>query len=167
MRLTDAQWLAIEHFIPENERLPSGKRGGRPWAPARDVVDGVLWVLRTGAPWADLPRRFPSYQTCHRRFQKWVEAGVLPRILAALRKDLEERGGIEDVEGFIDGTYVPAKKGGPALVAAARETPRNSWRWQTAMVFHSLSILPQETDSTVCSPSELSMLLSWRNFLPD
>lgn len=165
MLLTDPQWLAIKSLIPEKERQPPGKRGGRPWASAREVLDGVLWVLRTGAPWADLPRRFPSYQTCHRRFQHWVETGVLPRILAALRKDLEQRGGIEDVEGFIDGTYVPAKKGGPASGSAAPGGPRNSWRWQTAMVFHSLSILRQETDSTVCSPKELSTLLSWRNFL--
>lgn len=48
-----------------------------------------------------------------------------------------------------------------------RGTPRNSWRLQTARVFHSLSILQAETDSTVCSPKELSTLLSWRAFLPD
>jgi transposase len=167
MQLTNEQWQAIEPLIPEDERRPPGKRGGRPWASARQVLDGVLWVLRTGAPWADLPRRFPPYQTCHRRFQRWVEAGVLPRILAALRRDLEQRGGIEDVEGFIDGTYVPAKKGGPASAGVVRGTPRNSWRLQTAMVFHSLSILQAETDSTVCSPKELSTLLSWRDFLPD
>ena len=130
---------------------------------ARQVLDGVLWVLRTGAPWGDLPRRFPPYQTCHRRFQKWVEAGVLPKVLAALRRDLEQRGGIKEAEAFIDGTYVPAKKGGPASGSAAPAGRRNSWQWQTAMVFHSLSILRQETESTVCSPSELSTLLSWRS----
>jgi transposase len=43
---------------------------GRPWRQAREVLDGVLWVLRTGAPWRDLPERYPSYQTCHRRFQR-------------------------------------------------------------------------------------------------
>ena len=163
MQLTDEQWLAVEPYIPKEERRTPGKRGGRPWASARQVLDGVLWVLRTGAPWADLPRRFPSYQTCHRRFQRWVEAGVLPKVLAALRSDLEGRGGVEDVEAFIDGTYVPAKKGGPVWGSAARETRRNSWRLQTAMVFHSLSILHQETDSTVCSPKQLSTLLSWRS----
>ena len=163
MQLTDEQWQAVEPYIPEEERRAPGKRGGRPWVSARQVLDGVLWVLRTGAPWGDLPRRFPPYQTCHRRFQRWVEAGVLLKVLAALRRDLEQRGGIKDAEAFIDGTYVPAKKGGPASGSAAPAGRRNSWQWQTAMVFHSLSILPQETDSTVCSPSELSMLLSWRN----
>jgi transposase len=163
MQLTDEQWLAVEPYIPKDERRAPGKKGGRPWASAREVLDGVLWVLRTGAPWADLPRRFPPYQTCHRRFQRWVEAGVLPRVLAALHRDLKKRGGIEDPEGFIDGTYVPAKKGGPASGSVAPAERRNSWRSQTAMVFHSLSILQQETDSTVCSPKELSMLLSWRS----
>lgn len=112
MQLTDAQWQAIEPYIPEEERRPPGKQGGRPWASARQVLDAVLWVLRTGTPWADMPRRFPPYQTCHRRFQRWVNESVLPKVLAALRRDLEKRGGIEDVRGLIDGTYVPAKKGG-------------------------------------------------------
>ena len=71
------------------------------------------------------------------------------------------RGGVEDVEGFIDGTYVPAKKGGPALGGAVPARRQRSWQLQTAMVFHSLSLLKGETDSTVFSPSELSTLLSW------
>ncbi len=114
MKLTDEQWLAVEPFIPAKERRAPGRKGGRPWRSAREVLDGILWVLRTGAPWADLPGRYPSYQTCHRRFQRWIKTGVFPKLLAALRRDLEKRGGIENVEGFIDGTYVPAKKGGTA-----------------------------------------------------
>jgi hypothetical protein len=83
--------------------------------------------------------------------------------LAALHRDLADRGGVEDIEGFIDGTYVPAKKGAPVSVNAERARPQRSWRWQTAMVFRSLSILQTETDTTVCSPTELSTLLSWKN----
>lgn len=161
MDLTEEQWLAIERFIPAEERSAPGRKGGRPWRPARDVLNGILWVLRTGAPWNDLLGRYPPYQTCHRRFQSWAQSGVLPKILAALRRDLEQRGGVEDVEGFIDGTYVPAKKGGPASGGVALGARRRSWQLQTAMVFRSLSILMEETDSTVCSPSELSMLLSY------
>jgi transposase len=93
MELTDEQWLAVEPFIPAAERGPPGRKGGRPWVSARNVLNGVLWVLRTGAPWADLPERYPPYQTCHRRFQRWVAKGTLPKVLAALRRDLEERGG--------------------------------------------------------------------------
>ena len=165
MDLTEEQWKAIKPYIPDSERQKRGERGGRPWRDPRDVLNGVLWVLRTGAPWADMPRRYPPYQTCHRRFQKWIEQGVLPRVLAGLRRDLGTRGGIEDVEGYIDGTYVPAKKGGPASGNAGLGTRRNSWRLQTAMVFRSLFILRAEADTTVCSPSELSTMLLWKNFL--
>ncbi len=161
MELTNEQWQAVERYFPRAELRAPGQSGGRPWRSAREVLNGVLWVLRTGAPWADLPSRFPPYQTCHRRFQSWVEKGILPKILAGLRRDLEKRGGVEDVEGFIDGTYVPAKKGGPASAAAAPARRQRSWRLQTAMVFHSLSLLQMDPDSTVCSPSELSTLLSW------
>ena len=78
MDLTDAQWAVLEPtFRPR--RRPDGR--GRPWTDPRAVVNGVLWVLRTGAPWHDLPRRYPPYQTCHRRFQQWQRSGRLDRLL--------------------------------------------------------------------------------------
>lgn len=91
----------------------------------------------------------------------------MPRILAALRVDLETRGGIEDVEGFIDGTYVPAKKGARASGAAVPGMQRRSWLSQTAMVFHSLSLLQRDPDTTLLSPIELSTLLLWPHFRHD
>ncbi len=60
MDLTDAQWKRIEPLIPENERLIRGRRG-RPWRPAREILNDILWILRTGAPWKDLPSRYPPY----------------------------------------------------------------------------------------------------------
>ena len=71
----------------------------------------ILWVLRTGAPWADLPEAYPSFQTCHRRFQQWVRSGVMKGILEALALDLKLRGAIEVREAFIDASFAPAKKG--------------------------------------------------------
>lgn len=112
-----------------------------------------------------MPDRYPPGTTCHRRFARWVKLDLMPKILAALYEDLRGRGGVEDVEGFIDGTYVPAKKGGSASESAGRGGRRRSWRLQTAMVFHSLSLLQMETDTTVCSPTELSTLLTWPNYL--
>jgi len=144
--LTVAQWSIVEPLFPEEERTPPGSKGGRPWRDPQDVLNGILWILRTGAPWADLPKRYPPYQTCHRRFTRWVESKLLPRMLAALYRDLRKRGGVEDVESFIDGTYVPAKKGGLALGSAVRARPPRSWRSRTAMVFHSLSLLSSPTD---------------------
>src|SRR5262249_27501982 len=62
------------------------------------------WILRTGAPWADLPDRYPSYQTCHRRFQHWVRAGLLRSILEVLAQALHHEGYLDLQEAFIDGS---------------------------------------------------------------
>ena len=165
MKLTETQWALIEPLLPTPKTGP-GKRG-RPPHPPRLVLEGILWVMRTGAPWADMPGRYPSYQTCHRRFQDWVEDGTMEAIVRALRRDLCERGGIEEIEGFIDGTYVPAKKGGTASGSAGEARRPRSWQSQTAMVFHSLWLSHLDNDTTSFSPTELSMLLSWSGYRPD
>ncbi len=77
----------------------------------REVLNGVLWVLRTGAAWGDLPDRFPSLSTCYRRFSKWVKDGRLRKIWESLARHLEHKGLINLEECFIDGTFVVAKKG--------------------------------------------------------
>jgi len=101
--LIDTQWKILDTLIPE-----PGRREDR-----RAVLNGVLWVLRTGAPWADVPERYPSYQTCHRRFQQWVRSGVMKGVLEALAIDLKTRGALDVKEAFIDGSFAPAKKGAP------------------------------------------------------
>ena len=58
--LSDSQWAVLDPLIPEPSRRKDGR--GRPWRARRPVLDGILWVLRTGAPWADLPDRYPPYQ---------------------------------------------------------------------------------------------------------
>ena len=95
--------------------------------------------MRSGARWQDLPERFPPYQTCHRRFQQWVCAGVLRSVLEALARDLHARGEIDLSECFIDGPCVVAKKGGVLWVPPSGAKARNSWEWQTLMVCHSPS----------------------------
>ncbi len=139
MDLTDEQWAVIEPLIPEHERQPGGP--GRPWRAAREVLNGVLWILRTGARWQDLPERYPSYQTCHRRFQQWVDSGVFDYILQALAEDLRERGDLELSECFIDGTFVVAQKGARKWAKPSGAKVPRSWHWQTALVFLSPSTL--------------------------
>src|SRR5690606_7419183 len=103
--LTDAQWSIISPLIPPVPVRVDGK--GRPRQhDDRSVMNGILWVLRTGAAWMDLPDRFPSGSTCFRRFSVWTKTGVLRYILEALARDLEERGVIDLSECFIDGTFV-------------------------------------------------------------
>ena len=133
VNLTDAQWQRIAPLLPKPRRRKDGR--GRPRRDPREVLDGVLWILRTGAQWADLPDRYPPYQTCHRYFQQWTRDGTLKRILRALAEDLYERGAIDLSEAFIDGTFAGAKKGAsPSERRSGARGPR-SWQSQTAMVF--------------------------------
>ena len=161
MDLTDEQWSAIQPYIPNPSRRPDGK--GRPWRDARDVMNSILWILRTGAPWHDMPERYPPYQTCHRRFQQWVRSGVFERVLQALATDLRERGGLDLSECFIDGTFVVAKKGGMRLERPSGARVRRSWQYQTVLAFlspYTLRLLRRTRSPLLnrLSPSVLSLM---------
>jgi transposase len=133
MDLTDEQWQVVEPLIPVPPRRPDGR--GRPRIDDREILNGILWVMRTGAPWRDMPERYPSYQTCHRRFQEWVRSGMFEQILITLATDLRDRGGLDLSECFIDGTFVIAKKGAQGWERPSGAKVRRSWQWQTALVF--------------------------------
>jgi transposase len=148
VELTDEQWALLRPLLPKPRVRRDGR--GRPWRDPRDVLNGILWVLRTGAPWRDLPPRFPPYQTCHRRLQMWSHDGTLKRVLGALYAHLRTNG-VEDIEGFIDGTYAGAKKGDLVSGVAVPAARRKSWRLQTAMVF--LSPLASGMVRDMTSPS--------------
>lgn len=75
--LTDAAWAVIEPLLPE----PAKARGR--WRDHRQVINGILWKLRTGAPWRDLPERYGPWKTCHERLRRWSADGTWDRILAA------------------------------------------------------------------------------------
>src|SRR3954470_22068916 len=112
MDLTDEQWAILEPLLPKPRVRRDGR--GRPWRDPRDVLNGILWVLRTGAPWADLPPRYPPAATCQRRLQQWSRDGTFEIIRLALLQDLNDRGKLKLDEGFVDGSFAPAKKGGSA-----------------------------------------------------
>ena len=97
--LTDEQWAVIETHLPELPRRDDNR--GRPWRSNREVMNGILWILRSGARWKDLPERFPSYQTCHRRFQAWVKDGTLRKVLEALAEDLQRRGHVRNRNCYV------------------------------------------------------------------
>ncbi|MGA9063457.1 MAG: transposase [Terracidiphilus sp.] len=138
--LSDFQWEYVRPFVEwdqQQRQRPDG-RGGR-WSDARQALNGVLWILRTGAPWQDLPRRYGSYQTCLRRFQQWQRSGVLDGILWALCEDLLARGQLGLDETCVDASFSGAKRGVIALVQHAAAKGARSWQSQTAMVFLSPS----------------------------
>lgn len=131
--LTHAQWAFIEPLLPALPKRADGR--GRPWRDSREVLNGILWILRTGAQWSELPKRYPPYQTCHRRFQQWRADGVMDRLLEALARDLEKRGQLDLSECFIDGSFSAAKKGALELGKPSGARAARSWQWQTALVF--------------------------------
>jgi transposase len=87
--LTDEAWARIAPLLPEN-----GRRGGR-WRDHREVVNGILWKLRTGAPWRDLPERYGPWQTCYDRFSRWRRDGTWDRLLADAQTKTDAVGEVE------------------------------------------------------------------------
>lgn len=138
--LNDAQWEYVRPFVEwdqEHRQRPDG--GGGRWGDARRMLNGVLWILRTGAPWQDLPPRYGPYQSAHRRFQQWQRSGALDGILWALCEDLLARGELGLEEAFVDATFAGAKRGAIKLVQHAAAKGPRSWQSRTAMVFLSPS----------------------------
>ncbi|SIT46761.1 conserved hypothetical protein [Paraburkholderia ribeironis] len=82
--LTDEQWQCIAPLLPE--MLDHGPRRGRPNIDTRWVLNSVMWVLHTRAPWSAMPERYVPYQTAHRYYLRWKKSGVLSAIALALFK---------------------------------------------------------------------------------
>jgi transposase len=106
--LTDEQWQQIADIFPHDS---PGPEGGRPRHEPRACIEGILWVLVTGARWKDMPRRFPSYATCWRRFKAWTEAGLWQKAWSRLVRKLDRLGRVDWEQSLADGTFSPAKKG--------------------------------------------------------
>jgi putative transposase len=119
VRLTEAQWARIQPLLPSRS-----KKGGRPGKPDRPMVEGMLWILRTGAPWRDLPSAYGPWESVYTRFSRWSAKGVFALLVQALARE-------RDSEGYlIDATIVrahqdasgAAKKGAPEYRALARRS---------------------------------------------
>ena len=135
--LTDERWQLIEDLFPES---PVGPEGGRPVVPSRLCVEGILWILRTGARWKDMPSRFPSATTCWRRHRDWTRSGVWEKAWARLVRKLDRRGRVSHEESFADGTFSSAEKGAKRSARPNEARAPRSWSLPTAMAFHSASI---------------------------
>lgn len=145
-QLTDEQWLLIAPLFPKYEPSPLG---GRPPADVRACVEGIIWVLRTGARWKDLPNGFPSPTTCWRRFHEWTTAGIWHQVWARLLRMLDHREQVDHEQAIADGTFSSAKKG--ANSSAKRngaKAPRScSWSMARASLWPPTSIVPAQTRS--------------------
>ena len=101
--LTDAQWDRLRLLLP-----PQKPPTGRPAHDHRTVINGILWVLRTGSPWRCLPGRFGSWKTVSSRFYRWQRAGVWDRVLAALQRRADAEGRLDWTLHFAGRTAVRA-----------------------------------------------------------
>lgn len=118
--LTDDEWNRIVDLLPPEN---TGKQD-RPRKDNRTIVNGMVWIARSGAPWRDLPERYGPWETVYSRFRKWIEDGILDNIFCVLSLDAE----LEELS--MDSSIVQAhqhsagaKKGGlpPKLATVAAE----------------------------------------------
>ena len=101
--LTDAQWKRLAPLLP-----PQKPKTGRPAKDHRLIINGILWILRTGAPWRDLPERFGPWKTVVSRFYRWRITGVWDRVLAALQQQADAAGDLDWSKHFVDATVIRA-----------------------------------------------------------
>jgi transposase len=91
------------------------------------VLEGILWILRSGARWQDLPEEFPSPATCWRRLRDWEEQGVWLAIWRAFLAELNERQQLKWSESFLDGSFAPAKKGAAKSARPSGARGQSGW----------------------------------------
>lgn len=128
--LTDEQWALVDPLIPRK-----AARTGRPRKDRRLILNGILWILHTGAPWRDLPERFGSCKTVHRYFSDWRGFGVFANIIEALQIKLDERGLVDWELWCVDGANVRAARaaaGAEKKVSSGIPTSRPTTRWAAA-----------------------------------
>jgi transposase len=103
--LTDEQWQLIDPLVPRSTATT-----GRPPRDRRLMLDGIFWILGTGAPWRDLPERFGPWQTVYDHFRTWRKSGVFATIVEALQLKLDKDGLIDWELWCVDGASVRATR---------------------------------------------------------
>lgn len=89
---SDFEWSIIEPLLPRKSR-------GVPRVDDRRVLNGIFWILRSGAPWADLPGRYGPHTTCYNRFRRWTKAGIWDMIMDEITKAYD--GDIQMIDGSV------------------------------------------------------------------
>jgi transposase len=102
--LSKEQYELIEDLLPMN-----GNRGGQ-WKNHRELLNGMFWVLYSGAQWREMPERYGSWKTVYDRFRRWSRDGTIEKMLSRLHLRLDENGYIDMSEAFIDSTIIRASR---------------------------------------------------------
>jgi transposase len=106
-KLSQRQWSVIEPLLPRQDF----RKGGRPRADDKKTIEGILWVLRTGAQWNELPEKYGKPMTCWRRLNSWQKQGVWKKIWKQALIMLDKQDQVSMEVTYLDGTFAPAKKG--------------------------------------------------------
>ena len=108
-KISDELWNMICNLLPEEKR---NNTIGRPAVPFRKIMNGILYILRTGCQWKMLPKEFGSGSTCHRRFQQWVQLGIFKKIWVRLLKEYDSKKGIKLTWQSLDSISIKSPLGG-------------------------------------------------------
>jgi transposase len=121
--LTDEQYELIGDLLPVN-----GQRGGQ-WNEHRSTLNGMMWILHSGAQWREMPDRYGKWKSVYHRFSRWREDGTLAAMLKRLQMRLDERGLIDWDLWCIDGTNVRASRSaaGARISKTPRSRPTTHW----------------------------------------
>ena len=128
--LTDEQWELVEKWIPKSKA-----KTGRPASDRRLMLDGIFWILSTGAPWRDMPERFGPWQTVYDHLSKWRQSGVFANVIEKLQVKLDDKGCIDWQLWCVDGASVRATRaaaGADKKVSPGTPTSRKTTRWVAA-----------------------------------
>jgi transposase len=101
--LTTTQWERLQPLLP-----PQKPHIGRPAHDHRTIINGMMWILRTGAPWRDLPERYGPWPTVASRFYRWQRAGIWERLFATLKRQADADGQLNWLLHFVDSTIIRA-----------------------------------------------------------
>jgi transposase len=118
--LNDKQWERLKPILP-----PQKPRTGRPSGDHRKIINGILWILRTGAPWRDLPEEYGSWSTVYSRFYRWTKAGIWDRIFKIIQEQSNATGKIDWKIQFVDSTIIRAHQ----HAAGAKGGTQSKRRW--------------------------------------
>src|SRR5918997_5605270 len=119
--LTNQQWERLQPLLP-----PQKPKTGRPSVEHRRIINGIRWILRTGAPWRDLPERYGPWQTVASRFYRWRKAGIWERLFAAVQPQADAKGQLDWDLHFVDGTVVRAHQHAAGAKKGTRRRKRSA-----------------------------------------
>ena len=118
--LTEAEWAKLAPLLP-----PQKPPSGRPAADHRRILNAILWKLRTGAPWRDLPERYGSWSTVHSRFRRWRLAGIWDQLFAAVQRQADAAGHLDWDVHFVDSTVIRAHQHAAGAKRGTRRRKRS------------------------------------------